>query len=153
MRKLSCLTLTSLLLLASASSAQAKTYSKSHRAAAQQLFRVMKMGKIFDKVIDKQIDAQVKANPAIARYRNVFRRFMLKYLSWKSLEPDMMRIAMRYFNERELRGLTRFYQTPLGRKAARLMPQLSADGAQLGMRRMRKNMPELQRMIRAARGR
>jgi hypothetical protein len=151
MRKTLALTVIGMLLLGGSADAEAK-FSKSHRQAVDQLFKAMQLAQVFDELVRRQIDVQIKTNPALARYRGVFRKFMLKYMSWASLRDAMAKIYMRGFSVKELRALTRFYKTPVGRKAARVMPRLSAAGAEIGMRRVKQNMGELQRMIRAQQG-
>ena len=48
---------------------------------------------------------------------------------------------------KELKELTAFYETPTGKKTIEKMPQLMAQGAQIGAARVQENMAELQAMI------
>ena len=59
----------------------------------------------------------------------------------------MAQIYVDAFTIQELKELTAFYATPVGKKAALLMPQLVAKGGELGMKRVQDNMAELQLMI------
>ena len=47
----------------------------------------------------------------------------------------------------ELIELKQFYQTPVGRKSSRLLPELAAEGAVLGQKRVQQNIDELKSMI------
>jgi len=56
----------------------------------------------------------------------------------------MAKIYMAEFSESELNELTKFYQTPLGKKTIQKMPALMAKGAEIGQKRVQKHLPELQ---------
>jgi len=51
------------------------------------------------------------------------------------------------FTEEELKDITRFYQTPSGKKMARLTPELTAKGAMLGQQEVQAHLGELGEMI------
>ena len=59
----------------------------------------------------------------------------------------MVPIYARHYTVDEMRQMAAFYQTPVGQKSLRLMPQLMAEGMQVGQRimmpRMNKLMQEL----------
>jgi hypothetical protein len=75
--------------------------------------------------------------------------FLGKYMSWPSLKDDMVKIYMTEFTEPELKELTAFYNTPLGKKTVQKMPALMAKGAEMGQKRVQEHLPELQAAIQA----
>ncbi len=121
----------------------------SHAQAAIDLFDVMHMQETMSRAIDKMLDVQARANPALAPYRDTMRTFLLKYMGWDSLEPEMVEVYRAEFTETELVEIADFYGTPLGQKVIRLLPSLAAKGAAIGQARVQSNMAELQELLAA----
>ena len=130
-----------------ASMAEEKGAEKLHTEAALKLFEAMQLNITYEKSIESTVDMQIKSNPAIGPYRKVMLEFFSKYMSWNSLKDDMAQIYVEIFTIQELQELTAFYTTPVGKKAALLMPQLMTKGGELGIKRVQDNMAELQIMI------
>lgn len=117
--------------------------------AANELLLVMELEKTFSESIEQQVDLQIRQNPMIAPFREVMLEFFKKYMSWASLKDDMAKIYAEAFTVKEIQDLVVFYKTPTGKKAAQKLPELASKGAELGMTRVQKHMPELQNMIQA----
>ncbi len=115
--------------------------------AIYELFSVTKMDKTFGETIAKMLDLQIKQRPKMAPYRAVMLKFFAKYMGWESLKEDMAKIYASKFTVDEIKKLTAFYRTPLGMKTALLLPQLAAEGAALGQRKVQANLGELRKMI------
>ena len=122
---------------------------KARLTAAAKLLEAMQAAENFDKAIKSSLDMRVKQQPALAPYRKTMMAFFAKYTSWNSLKGDMAKIYAAEFTIKELKELTAFYNTPLGKKVAKLQPTLMAKGRELGARRVQTNMGELKRMIQA----
>ena len=122
--------------------------SDGRTAAAMELLLTMKMEKTLADSMEQMLQLQLQANPAIAPYKDVMRKFFMKYMSWESLKNDFARIYAEEFTEQELRELIAFYKTPAGAKAITKMPVLMAKGGQLGMQRVQQNMAEFNEMLR-----
>lgn len=95
------------------------------------------------------IDAMIRTHPMMTPYRGVMMRWAGKYLSWSQIGPQLARLYAQAFTERQLRDLIRFYETPTGRKAVRVLPQLTRQGMMIGQRLARAHIGDLRRMIRA----
>jgi hypothetical protein len=121
----------------------------SHRKAVESLFALMEMESLLSQSIDQMLAMQVQQNPALAPYQAQMKAFLGKYMSWASLKEDMAKIYMAEFSESELNELTKFYQTPVGKKAVRKMPALMAKGAEMGQKRVQDHLPELQAALAA----
>ena len=115
--------------------------------AAYELFEAMEMATTYEQTIARMVDVQTKQNPQIAPFKEVMLKFFDKHLGWESMKADMAKIYTDKFTTEELIELKSFYETPIGKKAARLLPELTAEGAALGQKRVQQNMGELQRMI------
>ncbi|MDC0264351.1 DUF2059 domain-containing protein [Verrucomicrobia bacterium] len=122
---------------------------KRNTAAVYELFTTMDMAKTYQQTIEKMLEMQVKQNPSIEPLKDTMLEFFDKYMGWKSMKEDMAKIYMNNFTDNELKQLIAFYKTPIGKKAAILVPTLASEGAAISQQRVQKNMPELQRMMQA----
>lgn len=122
----------------------------SHKAAAEGLLNSMNMEKLLTESVDQMLVVQIQQNPQLAEVQPQMRDFLIKHMSWASLKDDMISIYTAEFTEDELKELTAFYQTPVGKKAIEKMPAMMAKGAELGQKRVQDNLPELQAAIQAA---
>jgi hypothetical protein len=143
--RLGCLLALGLALLATST---ARADETSHKKAVVELFGVMKMHKQFETAIDQMLDVQARSNPVLGKMRPTMKRFFNKYMSFDSLKDDMAKIYMESFTEAEIKDLTKFYQSPLGKKLLEKMPDLMKKGSELGVKRVQANQAELQKMIR-----
>ena len=130
----------------------ARADDASHKAAAENLLNLMDMDKLMAQSVDQMLQLQIKQNPAIAQFEPQMKTFLNKYMSWASMKGDLVSIYVSEFTEQELKDLTAFYQTPLGKKTVQKMPQLMSKGAELSQKRMQEHLPELQQAIAAQAG-
>jgi hypothetical protein len=124
----------------------------SHRKAAEELLTVTNAENNLQEIAEQLIDSLLQQNPQLAPHRDVLQTFMTKYLGWESLKEDMITIYAKEFTEDELKELTAFYHTPVGKKAIEKLPQLVHTGAQLGITRIQANRAELLRILEEADG-
>jgi len=115
--------------------------------AAYELFEAMEMGETYEKTLDQMVDMQIKQAPQIAPLKHILVKFFRKHLGWQTIKKELAEIYTARFTVKELKELKKFYLTPLGKKTARLMPELTSLGAKIGERRVMENMAELQQMI------
>jgi len=114
---------------------------------AKKLLDIMNMEIMLQESIDLSLNAQIQANPAIAPLKDVMNEFLEKYMSYDSLEDDLIKIYAETFTEAELKEINAFYLTPTGKKVVHTMPQLMNKGGELGMQRVQENMAELESLI------
>jgi hypothetical protein len=120
---------------------------ESHRKAAEALLESTNVAKQLQSSIDQSVDIQVKANPQLAGKSAVLKKFFSMYMSWDSLKDDMIKIYTDAFSEEELKKITEFYKSPVGKKMIEKMPELMGKGMQLGVKRVQENQGELIRML------
>jgi uncharacterized protein len=89
----------------------------------------------------------VKANPQLAKTKDVMRGFISKYMNYASLKDDLIKIYTDEFTEAELKTITEFYSTPLGKKMITKMPALLQKGSELGVKRLQEHGDELRKLI------
>ncbi|MCL1980405.1 MAG: DUF2059 domain-containing protein [Proteobacteria bacterium] len=114
---------------------------------AEALLETMHMDTVLSQAIDQVMNIQARQNPSIAPYRHIMEQFMKKYMSYESLKPDLIKLYTQTFTKEELSEITGFYRTSTGQKVIQVMPQLMAQGAQMGQARVQEHLPELQQQI------
>jgi hypothetical protein len=107
------------------------------------------MEKALSGAIEQMLNIQLKQNPTLAPYKGVMLNFFSKYMSYQSMKPELVDMYGNAFSAGELREITAFYQTPVGRKSMQLMPELMAKGSQIGAQRIQANMGEFKNMMAA----
>ena len=95
---------------------------QSHRKAAENLLIVLEVDKSLPKIAAQVVETQLQQNPQLASQREVLQRFLTKYVNWASVKEDTITAYTQEFTEPELKKLTEFYKTPLGKKASEKMP-------------------------------
>lgn len=131
-------------------SSRAAADDASYRNSILEFFKLADMEGMMDSNIDTMLKAQLQMNPSLAPLADTFKEFMTKYMSWKSLEADFVKIYMQAFTEAEFKQMLAFYKTPVGKKALREMPKLMQQGAQLGAERVQQHTPELMQALQAS---
>ena len=119
----------------------------SHRAAAIGFLEASEVETTLSSAISTSLDAQMTANPMLVPYRPAMEMFFAKYMSWDALEDDFIELYVAEFTEKELKQLTKFYKTPVGKKSVSKLPVLMQRGSEIGQKHVEDNMGELQRMI------
>jgi hypothetical protein len=132
---------------APAAPAAAQPLSNSLRKVAEEALEVANMEKNMTASIDRMLAMQTQQIPSMKNMEPVLRAFINKYMGWAAIKEELVQLYAREFTEKELKELTKFYQTPTGRKAIEKMPLLMQGGMEIGQRRMQEHMPELQQAI------
>ena len=121
--------------------------AQSHRKAAESLLLVMEVDKSLPKIADQVVENQMQHNPQLAAQREVLQRFLTTYFTWESVKEDTISAYTHEFTEQELKQLTAFYKTPLGRKASDKLPKLAFVAAEIGLNHVQEHQAELRQMI------
>lgn len=125
----------------------AVSLSAGHRKAAEALLAATNSEQNLNLTIDRMLAGQIEQNPGMKAVEPEMRAYLTKYMSWASLKEEMVQLYAGAFTEKELKELTKFYQTPIGRKTIEKLPHLTTAGMELGQRRMQEHLPELQQAI------
>ena len=126
----------------------------SHIAAAKELLIVTKTMESTEQAFDSLyplINSMSEHYPmpdehrdALAQETQATMEFMKQELSWTRLEPHLIQLYVDVYTEEELRGLTEFYESPLGQAFIEKNPKVMEASAQMTMKLMRDLMPKLQ---------
>ena len=125
---------------------------QSHRKAAENLLIVMEVDKSLPQIAAQVLENQLQQNPQLAPQRDVLQRFLTKYLNWASVREDTITAYTHEFTEPELKKLTEFYTTPVGKKANEKMPQLAFIAGQIGLKQAQAHQAELRQMLEDQKG-
>ena len=128
--------------------AQSTVKEKSpHYKAAEELMLSMNMEESINENISQMVDMQTKGNPMLANKKEAFKTFMLKYMSWKAIGSEYLKMYMDEFTEAELKDMTAFYKTETGKKMAAKQNVITLKAAQLGQEKIEAQMPELMKLM------
>ena len=116
---------------------------------AERLLEVSNMDRVMEESIALTLDMQLQSDPRLLPMRGVLEQFFRKHMSFQSFKADFVQIYVKVFSAEELSALADFYATPVGQKALRVLPQLTAEGMQLGATRVRAHEAELREAIEA----
>ncbi len=119
----------------------------SHKELVKQLFTVTNMKEGVDDTCKEVIDMQMKSNPMMEPFKDVITSFFTKYMSWESMEPEMIKLYMDTFTEDELRDIVGFLSSPTGILYTEKSFDLNMQILQIGHKRITDNMGELDAMI------
>jgi uncharacterized protein len=118
-----------------------------HARAAEELLSLMEMNRMLKRTSDAMLESQIQQTPHLAQFEDLMRQFMDTHLRWETMKPEYIRLYTDLFSERELRDLTAFYRSPLGRKLIETTPELTVRTANITHRHLQQHMPELQQKI------
>ncbi len=117
-------------------------------AAANELLGIMEVEQLMQASAASMLEMQIRAQPVLAPFRDVMMEWTRKYVSMDVMGARLASVYAESFTESELRDLIAFYRTPTGQKLARLQPELTRRGAEIGQQVAQEHQGELEQMIR-----
>lgn len=93
------------------------------------------------------LSQQIRQNPGLKPFEAVIREFLEKHVSYESVKGELVQLYVDAFTLDELIELRKFYGTDVGKKSVLVMPDLMQKGSEIGARRVRENLAELQASI------
>lgn len=127
------------------------TPTAAQAAAAQRLFKSLKLEESLPSTIAGLVDSEVSHNPGLAPYRDVMLAFLRKYMTWEAMLPELTKLYTDTYTEGELKTLAVFYASPVGQKALTKTPELMSKTAGIGARVSQAHMEELTAALTARR--
>ncbi len=134
--------------------ATATAQEESHRDAARELLKAMNAEQTIEESYNQvlpQLEAMGQQMGVSDEERAIFNRYLDRMvaalreeLSWEKLEPGMVQTYASVYSEQELRDLVEFYESPLGQKFIRKMPELMTATMQLTQDMMQDFVPRVQ---------
>ncbi len=116
-------------------------------AAAEQLLTLMNTEQVMRVAITASFDAQVKAQPLMAPFMDVMKEWADRVITMKEMGPQLATAYAEVFTEAELRQIIAFYQSPVGRRLAAALPDLTRRGSEIGAAVAAAHSAELEQAI------
>lgn len=123
-------------------------------AAAEALFTSIDMQKMLEESMAEGLEpqmaqfAQMGLSPAgVTELKAEMLAFLNETMKWETLKPDFIRIYAEAFTAEEMKTMTEFYNTPVGKKAMSMTPKLMAEGMKIGQKAVEDRQTELQQRI------
>ena len=127
----------------------AKADDKAKIQAANALIDRSGMAAHWNQMLNDQLDVKIKEDPALAPYKGIYLKYLHKYLTFDAVRPGFVKMFAKDFTAEELNQMERHYQTPAGKKAAKMMPKIFAQGFAVGEKAAGEHRPELLKAIAA----
>jgi hypothetical protein len=91
--------------------------------------------------------AQIQAQPELAVFADVFKQFYRKYIGYDAIRDSLTEQYVDRFSQSELQELVEFYESDLGRKSTKFIPQIATHVLQEATLASQANAAELQSMV------
>ena len=118
--------------------------TQAEYAAAYELLEAMQLPAQLKQTLDGLVEMQTRANPQLVPYKSIFTDFFTKYMSYEALKTGYADIYLDNFSVAEIKELTAFYKSPIGKKVASKTAEFMMRGAALGQKAVQDHQLELQ---------
>ncbi len=115
--------------------------------AAKELVAAMGIKDSYAKMIDQATKAMVIREPKLKSVEGDIKAFYTKYIGWDTIKDKMAAIYAKHYTVKELAELKKFYQSEVGQKSIKLMPQIMQEGKKLGASSVMAHMDELKKIM------
>lgn len=139
--------------VASASITSAGSQTDNPAKLAEELLVAIGTPQSIERSLPEMVQVQIAQAPELALYRDVLLAFYKETVGWEQMKDELVPLYTRAFSPEELRRMLDFYRSAVGRKALEQLPALSAQGAQLALRKVQARLPELQKRVDAEKAR
>jgi hypothetical protein len=102
-----------------------KKMTPAQEKAAYELFDAIKLGDGIRMTQKRTLELMIKRQPAMTPYKNIYLEYFDKYTKWDDMKKDVAKMYSSVFTADELKKLTKFYSSKLGKKSLMYMPRLS----------------------------
>ena len=118
--------------------------AQAEYAAAYELLEAMQLPAQLKQTLNGLVEMQMRSNPQLVPYKSIFIDFFNKYMSFEALKKGYADIYLDSFSVAEIKEITAFYKSPIGRKMASRNAELTLRGAALGQKTVQDHQLELQ---------
>ena len=94
----------------------------------------------------KNISIPGEESKEIIALQEKITKMIKKEMSWNNLKKDYIDIYAETFAEEELRGIIKFYKTPVGKKFIEKQPELMQKSVQISQKKINALMPKIQQL-------
>ena len=118
-------------------------HTPAEYAAAYELFEAMQLPAQLKQTLDGLVEMQMRTNPQLVPYKSIFIDFFNKYMSFEALKQGYADLYLDAFTVAELKEMTAFYKSPIGRKMASKTAEFTLRCAALGQKAVQDHQLEL----------
>jgi uncharacterized protein len=128
---------------ASLAAAEPEAATKSHIAAAEELANAFGADNANEAGL-AMLRVILQQNPDLAPYENIIKSWFMGIVESEAFKAQSRDIYIKHFTESELRQITQFYRTEVGKKLARSLPVIAKESSEASARFIQEHLPELQ---------
>jgi hypothetical protein len=110
---------------------------------AYKLFETLKLKEGIRNALNTSLETQFRRNPAMAPYKDIYQKFFDMYTKWEDMKKDLAKAYASKFSAEEMKKLTEFYSSDIGKKSLAVLPSLSAFAMRLAQVRIASHSKEL----------
>ncbi len=114
---------------------------------AYKLFEALKLKEGIKNALNMSLKAQFKRNPAMIPYKTIYQKFFDKYTKWEDMKGDLAKAYASKFSVEEMKELTKFYSSNVGKKSLSILPSLSNFAIKLAQIRIASHSKELKKAV------
>ncbi len=115
--------------------------------AAKELVASMGIKNSYAKMIDQATKSLVLRQPKLKSVEGEIKAFYTKYIGWDTIKDKMAAIYAKHYTVKELGELKKFYESEVGQKSIKLMPQIMQEGKKLGSSSVMAHIDELKKIM------
>ena len=134
--------LTLVLILSTGVCVQIHAQSAEEKQAVYEMFEAQGMRTQMDKIAAVMIQTMLKEAPQMQAYRYDLMQFYLKNIGYDAVKEDLARIYLKYFTIPEIREITKFYRSPVGKKMRERSADILMEANEFTTMKMQKAIPE-----------
>lgn len=109
--------------------------------AVYEMFEAQGMREQMNKIMLVMLQNQLTAVPELKEYQNELIQFYVKSISYDVLKKDLARIYLKHFTVAEIREITKFYRSAVGKKMKDVSASVLLEANELSRSRMEKAIP------------
>jgi uncharacterized protein len=114
------------------------------------LFKAMNYENNYLNALNGNIDKQLEIDPELKEFEYIFRDFMLECAGWDGVKGFLEDIFLKSFTAPEIKELTDFFDSSLGKKYLEVSTRSSAEIYNLGAKNIIENQQELNKRLEVA---
>ena len=136
---------------------QASADSASHAAQAERFLELVNADRLSVPVYAQvqhmfaerfeQTQAPESKRALLERYQSKADAALDKAIGWERVKPDLVALYTDTFSEPELTRLNEFYESDLGQKMLKQLPQLNARSAQVTQAKLESAVPQVNKLL------
>ena len=119
-----------------------KKGNSPEKAAVYEMFEAQGMREQMDHIRNVMLQNQLKENPELMGYMYDLSKFYVEHAGYDAIKEDLAAIYLKYFTLQEIREITAFYCTPVGKKMRRVSAEILMEANELSVNKMKAGVPK-----------